>query len=436
MDAISTVVMLTILVAGFAAMIFRGQSQALVMPLVALAMLVMQGPAAGDVLQASFLEFAGVAVVFTAIAIPAHQLQRSGLFRLAGAHLGVSMGQVSLRLPSVRAAAVIGSILTLTWAMAAMFHNITSVLVIVPVAVAVCTSYRLPSKWLLCGILVASNLGGFSTAWGDTPNIIEARVWGLAHLDFLRQILPLNLVVVMGLTAAVTALSLRAQRDGPSPSIEDLAVSTARWKKELTEFAPDNRLLLVGLATLFGFIVIQFLSRRYEIAAGAAAIAVAVAGDRPADRRNTLETLGIEVYMTLLSVFVIAHTLSNSEVGSLLQSGIASTGGAPWAILLASYVGTLMSEAASWAAAAAPLTHAVNPSHGGAWALGAGICAGSSSILTAASAGIILWTQTKRFDGHAITFRAYLPFGLLASFAMLAFYGIAFSIMAAVGGAP
>ncbi len=427
---IGATIMLVILAGGFVAMARFGISQALVMPLVASAFLVLQGTAASGILQKSFAEIAPVAIIFTAIAIPAHQLQRSNLFRLVGTLLGRLVGRLGIRFPNARVAVLVGFALVMTWFAAGLLHNVTAILVMVPIIISICVSYELPSRWVLCGALVASNLGGFSTAWGDTPNIIESHIWGLSHAAFLKEILPLNLMVLIGLTAAVVALTRRElRRSGVSATVEQTAWSIAGFKAEGSEFVLDRRLLIVGLTTLVGFIIVQFLSRELEIAAGAAAIMCAVAAERKPDRLHTLQSLGLDVYMTLIAVFIIANSISHSLLGSALQSLISETGAATWAIAVASYLGTGLTEAASWASAVAPLTHDANPAHAAAWALGAGICAGSSSLLTAASAGIILWTESRRFDGHAVTFGAYLPFGLSASLAMLAFYIAAITVL-------
>jgi Na+/H+ antiporter NhaD/arsenite permease-like protein len=308
-------------------------------------------------------------------------------------------------------------------------------MVMTAVLIAVAEAYQLPSRWLLCGALIASNLGGFSTRWGDTPNIIEAGIWGLTHADFFIEILPLNLIVLAGLCAAVTMLTLRTSAtNGQGASDEAMALSYVRFKKEAAEFQLDRRLMAVGLITLAGFVTMQFVNRELEAAAGAAAILFAIAADRPENREKALAALDLQVFQVLLSVFVIAHCIRESAVGAGIESMIAATGGAAWSIALAGYFGTALSEAASWAAAAAPVTHSINPGHAGAWSLGAGIAAGSSSLLTAASAGIILWSESRRFPGHEINFRVYLPFGLAASVLMLAFYIAAISATAMLGG--
>jgi Na+/H+ antiporter NhaD/arsenite permease-like protein len=78
-----------------------------------------------------------------------------------------------------------------------------------------------------------------------------------------------------------------------------------------------------------------------------------------------------------------------------------------------------------------PPIQQLDPSHAAAWALGGGICAGSSSLVTAASAGIILAEESQRFNDpeHAITFRRYLAFGLPFSLFMLIFYATYFTFV-------
>lgn len=125
-------------------------------------------------------------------------------------------------------------------------------------------------------------------------------------------------------------------------------------------------------------------------------------------------------------------------MGYTLQQQIVATDGAPWAIAITGYLGTMFTEAASWATAASSRIHALGNtpgleiahSHAAAWALGGGICAGSSSLITAASAGIILAEESSRFkdEKHTITFRRYLPFGLAFSLFMLVFYAIYFTV--------
>lgn len=411
--------MLLVLATGFVAMAAFRQSQALVMPLVASAFLIMAGSNAAGVIEQSAREFAHVALVFSAVAIPAHQVERSGLFALIGARLGAAVGRLSLRRPGLRTAAFVTVTLFAVWASAGVLHNITSVLIWTPITVVICASFGLPSRWLLCGVLVASNLGGFSTGWGDTPNIIESRVWGLTNTDFFTEIMPINMVMVLALSAVVTWLTRREMAPGLGDDDVKTARTTATWRLGAQETSLDYRRLAIGLVALLGFIGLQFVRRDLEVAAAAGAVLFALLAERREDRLPAMHALGLEVYVTLAAVFVIADCIAHAALGAMLHTLIASTGGAVWAIAVSSYLGTTLTEAASWAAAAAPLTYQINPTHAGAWALGAGICSGSSSVLTAASAGIVIWNESRRFPGHEVTFRTYLGFGLIGSLAML-----------------
>lgn len=90
----------------------------------------------------------------------------------------------------------------------------------------------------------------------------------------------------------------------------------------------------------------------------------------------------------------------------------------------------LATEAASWASAASPLIYSQAPSHLAAWALGSGIFAGSSSLVTAASAGIILTQETKNNPEESrITFGSYVIFGILFSLFMLGYYIMILSLI-------
>ena len=56
-----------------------------------------------------------------------------------------------------------------------------------------------------------------------------------------------------------------------------------------------------------------------------------------------------------------------------------------------------------------------------AWSLASGICAGSTALLTSASAGPILIEATKR-SGAPMSFRTYAAFGVPFSMVMLLSY--------------
>lgn len=421
--------MIGTLLTGAITMVRTQLSPALVMPVIACIFLLLRGPDSHDIVITGFGQFGFIVVLFTAVAVPVHQIQHSGFFDLFAAHAGRYVGLLLLRSQTLGLALVVLSTLSVTTVIAAIAHNITAVFVVTPLSISICSRYRIPSRWILSGVLVASNLGGFSTAWGDTPNLIEAQVWGLNNSAFF-EILPANVAILAILSLAVTWLTDRDVRKSSTPVDRiQLAMEIAGFDVMREEMDVDKRRLVIGVIALTGFITLQFLWKELEIAWGAIAIAFAVAAERREDRLASLQALDIGTYSALASLFLIAHSISQSSLGEVLRDVIAGNDGSVASIAIASYLGTLLTGAASWASVAAPLVHDVNPSHAGAWALGGGICAGSSAVLTAASAGIILWMESGRRKGFEVTFGNYLVFGLIASHAMLLFYIVYVSVI-------
>ncbi|OLE53213.1 MAG: hypothetical protein AUG51_14060, partial [Acidobacteria bacterium 13_1_20CM_3_53_8] len=322
---------------------------------------------------------------------------------------------------------------------AGLMHNVTSILIMTPVIIRLCASYQVPSRWILSAALIASNLGGFSTRWGDTPNIIESATWGLGAGDFMREVLPANLIVLAALITVATFLTQRGitkrSRQAGATQVPfytlQVAQTAADWKKAKADLAIDRRLLLIGLGSLIFFIVLQLLFPKLDIAIGAITIVMAVLLERKKERYHTLTSLGFDVYLAFAAIFVLAGCVSNSWIGNTLHEQLIAAKAAPWGIAVTGYFGTTFTEAASWATAVSSSIFQLDPSHAAAWALGGGICAGSSSLVTAASAGIILAEESQRFNDpeHAINFRRYLAFGLPFSLFMLVFYSLYFTFV-------
>ncbi|MEY2562211.1 MAG: hypothetical protein QOH88_404 [Verrucomicrobiota bacterium] len=429
--------MLLLLFTAFYAMTRYEVPLPLAMSLVSCSFLVIQWENAPTILRTGFEHYANITVLFTAVAIPAHMIERSQGFKWVASWLGHQLGKVRLRHPRMTTPLLVVILLVATYVTAGLMHNVTSILIMTPVIIRLCASYNIPSRWILSAALVASNLGGFSTRWGDTPNIIEAKTWGLQAGDFMREVLPANLLVLAALILLATVLTQRGitSRSRAVGAVAvpfytlQVAQTAADWKKAKSDLAIDMRLLGIGVGLLLFFIVLHVIYPKLDITIGAATIVIAILLERKTERYHSLTSLGFDVYLTFAAIFVLAGCVSHSWIGDTLHHLLASQT-KPWMIALTGYFGTTFTEAASWATAVSDPIHQLDPSHAAAWALGGGICAGSSSLVTAASAGIILAEESQRFNepDHAITFRRYLAFGLPFSFFMLLFYAIYFSV--------
>jgi Na+/H+ antiporter NhaD/arsenite permease-like protein len=83
-------------------------------------------------------------------------------------------------------------------AVAPILDNVTCVLLVAPVTLAVCRQLELPSAPYLISLILASNIGGMSTLIGDPPNIIIGSRADLSFVDFLVHSLPLTLILLAG----------------------------------------------------------------------------------------------------------------------------------------------------------------------------------------------------------------------------------------------
>lgn len=435
-----TVLLLLVILVAFIAMTKGKLEQEVAMPLAALAALGLagihdvraSGHDAETALTEGFAQFARIAVLFTAVAVPSHMLQRAGALNWVAMLVGEGLGRLIVRFKTAPFVVVPAVCLFMTYVMAALLHNTTSILVCAYVAVLICKSYQLKPLPVLIGSLVASNLGGFSTAWGDTPNIVEAVTFQLSHRDFFFEIMPINLGLVAILAAVVSFLlswRIRSRPEGNQFETLEALVSfrTARRNGRI-----DRRLMLIGLFGLGTAIIGPMIYPKSEIALSSAGIIFCVLAERREHRKDTLLALRIETYATLCAIFILGRVLAHSQigVGSQLQGWLQASGMSVWSIATASYLGTLLTEAASWATAVSPIIQASAPTHVAAWALGAGVCAGSSSLVTAATAGIILTRETRDNGADSrVTFGSYLIFGLAFSFVMLVYYIIVLSII-------
>ena len=126
----------------------------------------------------------------------------------------------------------------------ALLDNVTTVLLMVPVILLITEELKLsPYPYLLAAILM-SNIGGTATLIGDPPNIMIGSAAGLGFNDFLLNLTPIILVIML-VTIPLMALIWRKQMVATD---EDRARVMAFNEREAIT---DARLLKQSLFVLF-----------------------------------------------------------------------------------------------------------------------------------------------------------------------------------------
>ena len=85
-----------------------------------------------------------------------------------------------------------------TAVLSAFLDNVTTVLLIVPVTLAICKTLEVPVYPYLFAEIFASNIGGTATLIGDPPNIMIGSATGLSFNEFVFHLTPVVSVILLG----------------------------------------------------------------------------------------------------------------------------------------------------------------------------------------------------------------------------------------------
>ena len=108
--------------------------------------------------------------------------RRSGMFQ----YLAIWSAQAAKAHP----AGILFILQITTAVLSAFLDNVTTVLLIVPVTLAICKTLKVPAYPYLFAEIFASNIGGTATLIGDPPNILIGSQVGLTFNDFVYHLTP------------------------------------------------------------------------------------------------------------------------------------------------------------------------------------------------------------------------------------------------------
>src|SRR2546423_10480589 len=141
-----------------------------------------------------------------------------------------------------------------TAVVSAFLDNVTTVLLIVPVTLAITKTLEVPPYPFLVAEILASNIGGTATLIGDPPNIMIGSQAGLAFDDFVVQLTPVIIVVQIVQAVMIHLLWGREMKATPAAEARVMAMVPA-------EAIVDWLLLKQALAVI-GLVLIAFVFAR------------------------------------------------------------------------------------------------------------------------------------------------------------------------------
>jgi Na+/H+ antiporter NhaD/arsenite permease-like protein len=309
----------------------------------------------------------------------------------------------------------------LTAVASALLDNVTTVLLVAPVTMLVCERLAVPAVPFLIAEVMASNIGGTATLIGDPPNIIIASRGDLTFNDFLLNLAPLIvllMVVFVGLCWLLWGKRL--------PYHEDRVEAVMRLDERE---AIHDRVLLVKSSVVLGIVLMAFVLHA-AVHLDPSIIALLGAGVLVAwsrlDPPEYLEEVEWPTLVFFMGLFIMVGALV--EVGVIGNLGEALTEAVGDRYLVAGtvliWVSGLLSGivdnipyVATMSPLVADLVAAGNNSPEARslwWALAIGADLGGNATAVGASANVVVLGLAAR-NGHPISFWQFTKYGLIVA---------------------
>jgi Na+/H+ antiporter NhaD/arsenite permease-like protein len=336
--------------------------------------------------------------------------RRSGMFQ--------SMAVWSAKAAKAHPAGILFILQITTAVLSAFLDNVTTVLLIVPVTLAICKTLKVPVYPYLFAEIFASNIGGTATLIGDPPNILIGSQVGLSFNEFVYHLTPVIIVVMIAQAVIIHFLWGKEMKASATAEAQVM-------KMKPSDSIEDWRLLKQSLTVLTIVIVAFVLARPLHlepatIAMSGAAILMLLdnwAHHSEKAAHNIHQTFGDVEWITIfffIGLFVVVHGV---DVGGLLNllgnKLVAATGGnmayAGYSILWASAFLSAIVDNIPFVATMIPLIKSMAPAYGGAehieplwWCLSLGACLGGNGTLIGASANLTVAGIAER---NSVPFR-------------------------------
>ena len=304
--------------------------------------------------------------------------------------------------------------------------NVTTVLLIAPVTLLVCEKIGVRPVPFLIAEALASNIGGTATLVGDPPNLIVASKSGLTFNDFLVNLAPIVVVMLI----AFVALSRFLFRKDFSADPKQVAQVMQLDERE----AIQDRSLLIRSLIVLGLVLAAFTLHGVihvepsVVALLGAGLLVGISGLRP---QSYLVDIEWETLLFFAGLFILVGSLVKTGVIEQFAAGLAAATGdsVPTAMMLILWGSAVLSAVVDNIPFVATMTPVVDQLVGGNgpfagknglwWALVLGADLGGNATAIGASANVVVVGIAKR-SGHPISFWEFTRYGAVVAVVTLA----------------
>lgn len=315
-------------------------------------------------------------------------------------------------------AGILAALVFVTAVVSALLDNVTTVMLVVPVTLVICSQLKVPAYPFLLSQVLASNIGGTATLIGDPPNIIIGAQVGLSFNQFVVNLGPIICVIIM---VHALAIQLIWGRKLHTTSEARERIMAMNERKAISDKPLLIKSLIVIAGVLVAFIGSQFIgleSGTIGIAGAAILLLLDNAGKSAAQQNKSVTHVFNEVeWVTLfffIGLFVVVKGVEHTGVletlaGHLLKATGGDLKATGLGILWSSAILSAVVDNIPFVATMIPMIKAMAPAFGGSegliplwWALSLGACLGGNGTLIGASANLTVAGIAER---NGIPFR-------------------------------
>jgi Na+/H+ antiporter NhaD/arsenite permease-like protein len=310
---------------------------------------------------------------------------------------------------------VLALLVVITAIASALLDNVTTLLLVAPVTVLIAERLGAPPVPFLIAEALASNIGGTATLVGDPPNIIIGSAAGLSYVDFLANLGPIVVVLMLVYLLQARFLFRKGLTFHPERVRELLALDER-------EALLGGSLLPKALGVL-GIVTVAFVLQEplgYEpsvVALLGAGVLLLLAGG---DRTEYLRDVEWKTLAFFIGLFIMVGAIVKvGVIETLAERLIESTEGrlflATAVLLIASAVLSSLVDNIPYVATMVPLVAALTAAFPGDatvlwWALALGADLGGNATSIGASANVVAVGVAER-SGIRIRFVEFFRFG-------------------------
>jgi len=316
----------------------------------------------------------------------------------------------------------------LTAVLSAFLDNVTTVILMAPITILLCQLLEIPAVPILIMEAVFSNIGGTATLVGDPPNILIGSQTHLSFNDFLINLSPpvlVMLVVLLGVMALMFRKTIK---------------TTEQTRKRIEQSRPEKAILqplvLKKALIVFGLILAGFFGgRALDIEPGIIALvgAMVMVLVCKKDIHHSLVHVEWNTILFFAGLFMMISALEHSHVfekmgdlilhlcgGNLMAtalmilwfSAIASAivDNIPLVMAMIPLVKGIIPVFAQQMGIDDPMLIQAQIAEPLLWSLALGACLGGNGTLVGASANVVI-AQVANRNGCPITFWSFTKYG-------------------------